>query len=270
VQERDSQSHLGLGYTLFGVEWQQRFTHAGVSHALLGEIRVPLGMWWFLVGHDKDKHDRRKRAAAAAGSNFSSPSSRVQAAAAASTPGPSDDDRLAAEKALERARDDSARGNYALAADALTRAYALDPDPFILLRLADADEKQGRLVAASRELQRFLRAARTPEATEHEAQVTERMQALQLRLAQLRLTCPDAHGDETVLVDNEPAPGALLGYDVPLDPGSHALVISRAGAELLRRNVVAEEGKIVRVDLTLTPPPAAAGAPAAASEARHD
>ncbi|HEX7479650.1 MAG TPA: hypothetical protein VF331_17730 [Polyangiales bacterium] len=257
-------SHVAVGYTIFGMEWQQRFTHTGVDHALLAEVRLPLGMWWFFVGHDKYKRDRQKHRAElnASATNAFVGEGKRSPPAREPEPGPSADDRYRAEKALERARLHTKQGEHALAAEAFTQAYALDPDPLILVRRADAEVAQGKLVLATRDLQRFLQLAVSAEAMEHKSDVSQRVQALSLRLAQLRLSCSDARGDELVLVDAEPAPGLLLGYDLPLDPGSHVLVIRRGDTELLRRELAVVEGQIVRVEVALAQgQPAASGQP---------
>ena len=46
-----------------------------------------------------------------------------------------------------------------------------------------------------------------------------------------------------------PKPGALLGYDVLLDPGPHVLTITRAGQPVLERSFEAHSSELVRLAL---------------------
>ena len=50
----DWMSRVMLGFTLFGVEWQHRFDRgaARADNALMFVLRVPIGIWWFLLVDD--------------------------------------------------------------------------------------------------------------------------------------------------------------------------------------------------------------------------
>jgi hypothetical protein len=52
VLRDDYMTRVMIGFTMFGVEWQHRLdTHA--SNALLFVLRAPIGIWWFLITHQK-------------------------------------------------------------------------------------------------------------------------------------------------------------------------------------------------------------------------
>ncbi len=247
-------SHLGVGFMIFGLEWQHLFAPKLNDDALLFDVRVPLGIWWFLVGDDKNKEKKAREQAERRHSSFGPSVSENEKPAP--PPGPSDDDRYRAEKDIERAREERAKGNDAFAAEALAHAYQLDPDPMILLLLVDAELAQGALVGACRDLKRFLDAAVAPNALAKKADAQAKLNALMARLAQLRAqvspTPPPA--DARVEIDGQPALAVLLGYDVALDPGGHELIATHAGHEIAHLKFRAAEGEIVRVTLDFTEP----------------
>jgi hypothetical protein len=239
-------SHLGVGFMIFGLEWQHRFSPKLTDDALLFDVRVPLGIWWFLVGDDKNK-EKKAREKAKQHSSFSlNPSEEGKPAA---PPGPSDDDRYRAEKDLERGRLETEKGNHAFAAEAFAHAYDLDPDPMILLLLVDAELAQGALLGASRDLKRFVDAAVALPALAKKQEAQAKLNALMPRLSQLRalVTPTPPPSDARVELDGQSVIGVLLGYDVAMDPGTHELVATVGSREVLRTTFRAAEGEIVRV-----------------------
>ncbi|HKP57141.1 MAG TPA: hypothetical protein VJV78_10485, partial [Polyangiales bacterium] len=144
------------------------------------------------------------------------------------------------------------QGDHAAVAAALRRAYAAEPDPSLWLRIADADQAQGKQALALEDLQRFLASA--PAGTAR-TQAEARVQELDAHVARLRLALAAAGGGESVEVDGVAQPSALVGYDVVIDPGTHQLRILRGGEVLLERTFEAQPGELVRLDLQL---PAAA------------
>lgn len=247
-------TRLAFGFTIVGAEWQHRLAAGADDDALLFVVRVPLGIWWFLVRDDDEAKDKAKQARAHAGAPstaLASMSTVEQASARA--PSVTDDDRLRAQQDIERARQEREKGNHALEAAALSHAYQLEPDPMLLLLIADAEQAHGALVAATQSLRRFLTAAATPEALHERSTAQARLDALLPLLSQLRLSLSPlpAPSDVQVELDGQRAPGALLGYDVPLDPGTHELVVTRGREVVLRRTLHAEQGRVVRVEVPL-------------------
>jgi hypothetical protein len=58
----DWMSHLMLGFSMFGIEWQHRVDPGAgaANNALMFVLRAPIGIWWFLLVDDS----RRKAAQA--------------------------------------------------------------------------------------------------------------------------------------------------------------------------------------------------------------
>jgi hypothetical protein len=238
--------HLALGYLVFGLEWQHDFTRDKPNEALLATIRLPLGFWWFTSNREKSPR------------NSQPPAARAAKAAQARSAQPTAPARSPAQDALDEAALAQAQADHAALAAALRRAYALEPDPLLWLRIADADLALNKPALALEDLQRFLASAGAGSALAQRAQVEARIQELNARVARVRLTLAAASGGERVELDGSEQPGALAGYDVLLDPGAHVLRIRRGTELLLEHAFEAQPGELVRLDLQL---PAAAAAP---------
>jgi hypothetical protein len=263
-------SHVAVGYTIFGVEWQHRFAQARADDALLFCVRVPLGLWWFLVRHDDEEDERMKARAVRLQAEQAEQNQRREPAA---EPAVSEDDRYRAQKAIERGREESEKGNHALAAESYARAYQLDPDPALLLLIVDAELAHGAWVAAAADLARFLELTRDTQDTRFAARrptVQAQLDELRPRIPKLRLAwtawSSPPGSDVRVELDGRVALGAVLGYDLDVDPGSHEIVVRRGEAILLQQTFRAAERELVRIEVDV----AAVPAPAPASEPRHE
>jgi hypothetical protein len=135
----------------------------------------------------------------------------------------------------------AARWPEALAAFA--RAYELAPQPVILFNLAGAQAQNGQLVRALESYRRFLREASTgPEASYRDAVATE-LRALESRIAHVRLVASGRLSTDDVWIDGEQLPRAALDLALPLDPGSHDVVLRRAGVNLAHTTVTLRESE---------------------------
>jgi hypothetical protein len=267
VDDKQWMGHVSLGYTIFGIEWQHRFSDSTPSHALLLEVRLPLGVWWRLIGRKSDE-----RSVAHARQTEPRPLGPTQPLAAApkpasdasqrSAPSPvvaepvarSEADRAQVAQALAEAERVTQHGDHAAAAAALQRAYILQADSLILLRLAEAELAQGRLLLASNDFRRFLATARTSQAQQKKAAAQSQLEAIARRLAHLRIELIGAVGNEQIELDGVVEPTALLGYDVALEPGEHSLSVLRDGARLAQRTVQAAETELLRISIDLASP----------------
>jgi hypothetical protein len=248
-------SHVGVGFMIFGLEWQHRYARERPRDALMLFVRMPLGIWWLRKRQEDAAEALRTRAVrasvgprpAAADEPLALPPSAAEAPAPIAAEDANKSGEVAA--ALDEARGASERGEHALAALALARAYALRPDGQILLQLSAAEEGVGRWRAAASDLQRALSGPGL--STEDSAAATRHLAELKARMPQLRLTLDHAAGDEQLMVDGALEPSATLGYDVPLDPGPHTITIVRNGVELARREVELSAGALTRLQLDL-------------------
>lgn len=266
--------HVSAGYMIFALEYQHAFTERRPREALLFTVRFPLGFWWLTRKRDEQRpkpppppqspavvsagSTAPRSPAAPSGSGTAPPPQPASTPTAPATqPSPVADpetsERMArGQRALEEAVLAGVRADYAAQSDALRRAYAAQADPQLLLRIADAEIARGQRALAARALQQFLattatadNAALSPDKPRAEAKLNE----LLPQLARLRVTYASATGGETFAIDATPEPGALLGYDVLLDPGPHTLAITRAGQAIVERSFEAKPGELVRLDL---------------------
>jgi hypothetical protein len=60
----DWMSHVMLGFAEFGVEWQHRIDPGlpAANNALMFVLRLPVGIWWFLLVKDAEQDAAQKRA----------------------------------------------------------------------------------------------------------------------------------------------------------------------------------------------------------------
>lgn len=114
--------------------------------------------------------------------------------------------------------------DYNTAYTLFNESQRLDPAPGTVLNLALSSDRLGRLTEASRLVNEVLEALdeddeRRPVAEKLRADLDDRMPLLTIE--------PGA--EATVLLDGALVPREKLGTAIPLDPGSHELVIRAAG-----------------------------------------
>jgi hypothetical protein len=247
----DLMLHAAVGYTIVGVEWQHRFAdvnHGGESDALLLQVRLPLGLWWLLREREEEPPPPSggQLAIKAVPEAMLPPEPVV-----ARTREPDPDAIERARTALEQGQAASLAGDQRTAATRFAQAYAEVPDPLYLLPLADAEIALGRWVAAGQTLKRFLANATSIEAVQRKPAASALLEDVDARSPKLRLSLLGAAGYETVEIDGISVPEALLGYDVPIEPGEHRLVVQRGAAKAVTRTFTAQERSIVRIEIDL-------------------
>lgn len=146
------------------------------------------------------------------------------------------------------------------ARDRFSRTLAIRPAPIILFNLAVADENLGRFVAAMDLYHRFVR--ETPAGADplRVEAARRRIAEFERRVARLRV---EATGDDVraFRLDGRAQANALLGVDIPVDPGPHTVELEGVAGDRQRREGAVYEGESMRVvvELTRTPAIAAAG-----------
>jgi hypothetical protein len=148
-------------------------------------------------------------------------------------------------------------GDYASAVEDFERAYAVLKVPSIGVWSGRSLEKVGRLVAASERYQQVLLLPLPPlePAVHLKAQADARAyrDALLPRLGYLTIAVvPELPAGASVRVDGHDVPAAILGKELPVDPGTRH-VEARSGARMTARDVVFAEGQHQRVELPLEP-----------------
>lgn len=114
------------------------------------------------------------------------------------------------------------------------RAYALSPRPVVLINLAGAQARTGRLIAAAKNYHRILDDASSPDTASFRKAAAEVLPALEERIPKVRVH-PTGHAPtDTFEIDGEALTLERLAAGVALDPGPHTLVVERGGAERTR------------------------------------
>jgi hypothetical protein len=95
--------------------------------------------------------------------------------------------------------------------------------------------------------------------------------SLKPRVPTLLLHLPSDVGDPNVVLDDHPITSAVIGVPIPLDPGSHRVVVAAPGRVSFTRTIRMKEGKSLDLEVALDAAPAtvasstAAPAPASAT-----
>jgi hypothetical protein len=148
-------------------------------------------------------------------------------------------------------------GDYATAQDYFHRAYALVPAPTLSLREARALEKLGRLVEA---VEAYMRTVRTPvEATAPQAfqqaveQARAELEQVRARVPRLRIVVSgrDPKDGLSVTLDGKPVLAALIGVEMPVDPGTHRVAASTQSGARAMQTVTLTESETERATLDL-------------------
>lgn len=145
-------------------------------------------------------------------------------------------DASRAEKLFQEGRAALDKGDYEAACSKLRSSFEISDALGPLLNLADCEEKRGRLVAALELWQKGAvrlaekpRDERGPIAKQHITELEGRIPRLALSLA------PGAPAGIRVRVDGAEVEG--LPREMPLDPGTHEVIISAKGHEEKRSTI---------------------------------
>lgn len=153
------------------------------------------------------------------------------------------DARSESDARVKEARDLAMKGQYDGALAKYVQAYAIDPQPSVLLGMAIVEHQLGRPAAALAHLRRYLK---TPDPkTEKELRETL---LVELSRSTGHVLVKRPRGTE-LLVDGKPAGDRAVDDVVDVMPGRH--VFAAGGRE---RDVTVDAGKTVEIDLSPEPP----------------
>lgn len=139
-------------------------------------------------------------------------------------------DAAGAEALFREARELVAKGDFAQACAKFRESNRLDPAVGTVFNLADCEEKQGHLAQAWTLFQEVVQ--KLPESDERHAIAAKRAAALEPRLPRLTLRlAPNAPAGTRVVRDGTELGSASFGSALPLDPGTHRLVVDADGRE---------------------------------------
>lgn len=148
------------------------------------------------------------------------------------------------------------RGEWEAAYRGFSRALAIRASPALRFNLAIAARNTGRFVESLDQLRTLLREG-VDEARRDSVQ--REIELLSARVAQLRV---GVTGDtpRSFELDGRAQPVALLGVDIPVDPGPHTIEVVGEAGDRQRREGALYEGERMQVAVTLSRDAIAAGA----------
>jgi hypothetical protein len=159
-------------------------------------------------------------------------------------------------------------GKFPEALDKFQRAQAVYDAPTNLLRIAECEAALGRLVESAEAFRAVLRAplpAGSPPAFQAAVdQARAELAQVEPRVPRLIVDVQPAKTANLQLqIDGQSVPAALVGAPMPLDPGSHRVVVSAPGFASAEYGVVLKEQEAKTVTLTLKPAPGSGASGAA-------
>ncbi len=156
--------------------------------------------------------------------------------------------------------DAASAGRWAEARDRFAAALAIRSSPKVLFSLAQAEEQLGQLTAAGRDYGLALDGAKAAGESDVASAAQSARAALEPRVPTVRIVAQGAPA-ATAKLDDQPV---AVGTPVPVDPGTHRLVVSAPGMRDAQATVAISERQRLDVPVRLD----AAGSdatPAAAS-----
>jgi hypothetical protein len=137
------------------------------------------------------------------------------------------------------------QGDYDQAIAEWQAAYELDPRPLILYNLSQAYERYGKLPEAVQALEQYLEQADPDDPNMDVARA--RVSTLRERLAKTSIRVVDAPEGASIFVDGKPWGRTPRPDPIPVEPGSHVVVVRLAGHQDFRATVGVPAGQSVEV-----------------------
>jgi hypothetical protein len=129
------------------------------------------------------------------------------------------------------------------AREAFARAYGLSQRPVVLINLAAAEVRTGRLKEAATDYRRILQADATPETAAFRKAAADVLPALEARIPRIRFHATGLGATDVVEIDGETISSDRIEEPRLVDPGPHVLVVRRSGAERSRVSFSVAEGE---------------------------
>jgi hypothetical protein len=162
-------------------------------------------------------------------------------------------DPVAADYVFREARKAARAGNYAKACPLFAESLRLDPGAGTLMNLADCEEHVGQIASAWEHWREALDDMRGKN-DKRQALARRHIEALEKRLPRLTLRleagAPDGAHVERDGVD---LGASVLGLPVPVNPGSHVVVVHAPSHQDRSYNVSIEEAQLVELGLSAGP-----------------
>lgn len=154
------------------------------------------------------------------------------------------------EEGLEAARAE----HWDEAREAFRESLAIAERPSTLVNLAGAEVQTGHLVEGAESYRRFLELATGRRDARLRRDAEAALREVEARIPHATLAIDGAASGDEVRLDGDLLSDAMLGVPVPVNPGSHLLLVVRDGEEVARRGFGAREGETVDVQLAVVAP----------------
>jgi hypothetical protein len=161
-------------------------------------------------------------------------------------------DPAAADALFQKGREAAEKGEWAVACQKFAESQRLDPAVGTLLNLADCEEHLGKLASAHEHFRTAIETLapgddRIPFAKKHAAELEKSVPHVTLSPP------PDFPEGGKVMRDEVQLGAASFGLPLPVNPGSHVIVVSAPGHADKRLTVTLKAGESETVPLTLGP-----------------
>jgi hypothetical protein len=140
----------------------------------------------------------------------------------------------AAQQAFRAGVDAARQEHWVDARTAFEKAYSLSPRPVVLINLAGAQARTGRLTEAAKNYHRILEDESAPETVSFRRAAADVLPALEARIPHVRLRPSGLTPTDIIQIDGEPVEIEAVGSGHPLDPGEHTLVVKHGVIERAR------------------------------------
>jgi hypothetical protein len=120
-------------------------------------------------------------------------------------------------------------GRYAEACPKFEESQRLAPGGGTLLNLALCHDKEGKYATAAVEYDQALAQATTEKRADRMGFARERLTEVQTKVPKLVVVIAGSRTDIDVQLDSRPLSKAMLGIEIPIDPGTHKLTATSAG-----------------------------------------
>lgn len=124
--------------------------------------------------------------------------------------------------------------NWAVARERFEQSYALDPRPLTLFNLAVAQEHTDKLVEARASYTTFLEQVATGENEQFRKLASDALPALDKTIPTLHIRVTGLAADDVIELDGRTP---SIEAAIPLDPGSHTIVVRRGRETIAQRTV---------------------------------
>lgn len=167
-------------------------------------------------------------------------------------PEPPDHLRAVARQSYTEGVEAAAQERWMEAREAFQRAFDVAPFAQIVYNLATAQAQTDRLVQAAENYRRFLRRCQSEQMPELRADAQQLLTTVAPRIGRLTLRVNNFESAfDRLTLDGEAMQGAILGTEIPINPGQHEVRVVRRGEELESRSFTVGEGESAQVELSV-------------------